>query len=239
MYPKGSSQGIHVFNTHLQATYDLKDFEKVSEIRAKQAVEIIEYMKEKVQNNPDPALRNFPVILAGDFNENARPRNNLCDRSSQEDFYSTPEYVRLIKTLTMFTGEPPVDNLLATARRHGDPEHPITFADTTGPQRDEVCTEKHFYADKYVENSRLDYLFMWPGKAEPDEAVFDFDPTKIDAVVEKLSHKPDWYFPGTQLSDHYGIASAIPVSTKSFGSTPNTTATLTPEAGSGNNREIV
>jgi endonuclease/exonuclease/phosphatase family metal-dependent hydrolase len=185
VYPEGSTQGIHVFNTHLQATYKHNDFDKVSAIRAKQAVELVEYMKEKVHNNPDFALRGFPVMLGGDFNENARPRNNHGDRSSREDLWSTEEYVRLMKTLTTFTGVKPVDLVWENAKKQGESEHPITFADTTTQVRDQVCTESHFYDDKFVENSRLDYFFVWPGRPGPehDGGIYDFDPLKIETVV--------------------------------------------------------
>ena len=209
VYPEGSKQGIHVFNTHLQATYEYKDFDRVSEIRAEQAKEIVQFMKEKVHNNPDPELRNFPVLLGGDFNENARPKNDLCHRPDESDANSTPEYVRLIRTLTTFTGKPPVDLLLESAKRRGETEHPVTFADTIGPDQDDVCTEMHFYEDKYVLNSRLDYTFVWPGASESEDAVYDFDPTKIESSVWEESAKMIFWFQMRQVIDKFLIIQIV------------------------------
>lgn len=52
--------------------------------------------------------------------------------------------------------------------------------------------------------------------------------------VDKMECESSWYFPGTQLSDHYAIASTIPVALArktSASKSQATTVDTTPKAG--------
>ena len=157
---RGSEQGIHVFNAHLQSNYDEGAFDLCVGVRKAQLRELVEFMREKVCNNPMVASREFPVILAGDLNENARPH-----KLSEADGCSTQEYLDMIEILTGFNKKAPTDLLFKSHKekcvKNGQNfEHPITHGDTYRQHLETVLTEASFYEDVLLRDSRLKKHFM-------------------------------------------------------------------------------
>ena len=165
-----------MFNTHLQANYDEGAFDLCVGVRKAQLRELVEFMREKVYDNPMAASRDFPVILAGDLNENARPHKlsevavvpptkTTVAKLSEVDGCSTQEYLDMIEILTGFNNKAPTDLLFESHKekcvKNGQNfEHPITHGDTYRQHRETVLTEASFYDDVLLRDSRLKKHFM-------------------------------------------------------------------------------
>ncbi len=188
IYPGDGKTGMHLFNTHLHSNY-LADGSSESghDIRRAQMKNVLEFMRLKVLAHPDPKVRSFPVLLAGDFNVNANPDDSAF-HSAVPGTNHTQEYVTLIEELTTFTGKRPHDILYERYGRH-------------------VST---FLEDNDEATHRLDYLFMFDGQDTIDQNEEVYDLRGSEAVCE--IH----YFPCTKvaaqstLSDHAGVSASFP-----------------------------
>lgn len=136
----GERSHIHVFTTHLQATYSeisAKDFN----VRMNQLRDLHEFMTRKVKDNA-------PIAVIGDFNINARKESFEIDPKPKS--YLEHEYTILVSMLEM-ESYTLVDTLLQNST------HPVTFGDLeNGKPVDEVLTYK---TDRGV-RSCLDYIFL-------------------------------------------------------------------------------
>lgn len=189
------------FNTHCQSNYDIADFPFHSDIRMAQLRECAAFMRRKVLEHDDAAVRRFPVLFGGDFNVNARP--NAASPASQESPSHSQEYVAMLDVLACFNGERPRDVMFEQVS-----SHPITIFDSTKEQREAVLTPSAIY-DTFEADGRLDYIFMFDNANANDVSNELSNETCDDARLEEFGIEPSPYFPGHQLSDHYGISMAL------------------------------
>lgn len=201
VYPHGEGRpGLHVFNTHLQASYLPAAEEPATRaIRAQQIAEIVAFIQRKVAEHPG-----FPVLFGGDLN---------LDSTDE----SSAEYAGLIRQL----------GALGRARDlvcegHGG-RHPVTCHDWSQTPRETVLTPQETY-DSFERDSSYDYIFL----IDPDRhhratssSTHMLDkragstpspPFRLDrACVEPflVADEPTSERPFTHLSDHSAVAVSL------------------------------
>jgi len=102
---------VHVFNTHLQASYGYEfDFSgnPYSEIRKKQLKKLAEFVQSITSKD------NYPVLVTGDFNVNAR--------AAPGDGTDSREYTEMLTIL-----QHPTYKIVDLLKDHNGGKHPITY----------------------------------------------------------------------------------------------------------------
>jgi len=186
---------LHVFSTHLQASYfdTHESHNQVNDFaRADQILEMTDFVKKKVSASP------YPVLIAGDFNINAREPG--------APNVETKEYRYMMDTL-----DPSGTWLRDLLKESYKGVHPITYGDVVElTEGDEVTyvpkeTVLTHPADHCCGLS-IDYVFFG-----------DTPDNKRENVLEVLSTKVEEFFVDpavvkcSQLSDHYAITTTLRV----------------------------
>jgi len=201
------SSYIHVFTTHLQASYfDNHESHNVinDKARGSQVKEMADFVHKKTHKSP------YPVFVTGDMNINSR---------LEEDLYvETEEYASMMKIFNNHGGRD-FDDLLKESYRG---IHPITYGDTTetytGGQRllsprEILLTHK---ADHCCGLS-IDYILFGDApdhQRETREYGFPIKGKYVDIISSKVEEfLADISTVGcSQLSDHYGVSTVLRVS---------------------------
>jgi len=108
---KVGSSFVHIFNTHLQASYGYEfDFNNnpFTAIRHRQLKKLAEFVKQVTSND------NYPIMLAGDFNVNAR--------AAPDDGSDSREYQEMLEILQSSSYQ--VFDIL---KEHNGGKHPETY----------------------------------------------------------------------------------------------------------------
>jgi len=176
---------IHLFTTHLQASYhdNCDSINSLNDLARKdQFLEFIDFVKSKIQDSTELC------IIAGDFNINARahPADSVTE---------SKEYKDMMEIFSKKLPEFEIKDLLKET--YGC--HPCTYADITLKDgkiipRETVLTHT---ADYCMEES-IDYIFSILQKSNLTPALSSSKIKITEFFVEDL--------PVTQLSDHYGIS---------------------------------
>lgn len=165
----GSSY-VHVFNTHLQASYG-HEFEATDNtytiIRKKQLKKFAAFVQRVTAND------NYPILLAGDFNVNARV--------AHDDGSDSKEYTDMLESLR-HTSYKVVDIL----KEHNGGSHPITYGGNGV-----VHGEK-----PKVGGQRLDFVLH----LEKDSSVHNLKYTFSEGKVVTFKTEGEVF---THISDHY------------------------------------
>eukprot|EP01119_Soliformovum_irregulare_P009773 TRINITY_DN2350_c0_g1_i1.p1 TRINITY_DN2350_c0_g1~~TRINITY_DN2350_c0_g1_i1.p1 ORF type:complete len:278 (+),score=79.02 TRINITY_DN2350_c0_g1_i1:523-1356(+) len=160
---------IHVFNTHLQASYNdpssLKLGDKYIKIRTNQLTTMREFVYQKTKDDQ------HPIILLGDFNVDAR---HETDHTQESD-----EYHIMLKTLAGDCFH--VTDVLKDHLGH----HPATVGDFYESDGKRVAKETVLtsYHDQGVPK-RLDYIF-WVTRISDAERAMGPEPTENDTLIAK------------------------------------------------------
>eukprot|EP00741_Cyanophora_paradoxa_P009625 tig00001542_g9323.t1 len=189
---------IHLFATHMQASYTskndpLRTSSKYSSVRQKQLQAFAEFIDKKRSGN------RFPVVLAGDFNVNAR-----LGAEDPRKPYDSPEYLAMLSMLD--AGGKRIRDLV---KECNGGVHPITMGDVdaNGEPRERVLTAGYDLRSQ----QRLDYIFYLPPIKTPE----DPNPRSFAEPVPGTAKVAPFYVKGrkfTQLSDHYGVECQLQVS---------------------------
>jgi len=173
---------IHIFNTHLQASYGGNASNiRNDEVRLRQVKQIKEWVLEKTKKDT------FPILLVGDFNVNSRAEGDS----------ETDEYFLLLKALD----DPRWKLVDLLKERHGN--HPITLGDSHLDENLNSIPMEIALTDRsdHCCNVRLDYIF-YIMKEESEQVKIFPEGTAVENFFVQG-------FPFTQLSDHYGISARI------------------------------
>jgi endonuclease/exonuclease/phosphatase family metal-dependent hydrolase len=198
-----SSSYVHVFCTHLQATYDekgLKISEKVRQDQLKQASEFINVCTEE---SPQ-----WPIIICGDL--------NVQCRKSIDDGSDSQEYSAMMLTLRNGLGLKG-ECIRDLTREIDGKTHPVTYGDSHIDEKGDIHPREVSLTDidsikqsSAFCNQSLDKILWipsthWPSIVEP----------KFTAVnpltIDKETWKGDSEHPLTHLSDHYGVETTLGV----------------------------
>jgi len=186
---------LHVFNTHLQASYfdSHESHNKINDFaRADQVSEMATFIEKKTSGSP------YPILITGDFNINSRETGSPNNE--------TREYKYMMETL-----DPSGTRLRDLLKESHNGVHPITYGDV----HERVDGDKVIYSPKetllthtadHCCNLSIDYVFFGDTPSNQAENVVEVVSAKVeeflvDPAVVKCS----------QLSDHYGITTTLRV----------------------------
>jgi len=191
-------QFVHVFNTHLQASYNdprsLTKFQKSQWVRTSQLQELAAFMHTTTKND------SYPIMLLGDFNVNGR--------KSPTDASDSEEYLNMIQIFGQYFD---CEDLLRDTMGY----HPPTVGDIheDGSPREIHLTNVN---DQKI-TKRIDYIWWLRRKdatqAKPEPVVIDNNAVPVDplapvSVIPGTCAVAPLFVEGspfTQLSDHYGV----------------------------------
>jgi len=164
---KVGSSYIHVFNTHLQASYGY-EFQKenpYSHTRKRQLKKLAEFV-EKLTSKDE-----HPIIVNGDFNVNAR--------ATPDSGIDSEEYIEMIKIL-----ESPHYVVIDILKEHNGGEHPVTY-EGFGV----VPGEK-----PRVGGQRLDFMLVFKKHSHSDDInYFNASVVPFKVIGEIYTHISDHY----------------------------------------------
>ena len=218
----GKDAFIHLFNTHLQATYhcdyqidnasDHSNFEarmkQIEELR-KAITECLAEHSSLVQDGPK-SFKDI-VLVAGDFNVNSRgnriPKHKFFDFEwlQSEDMAEFLEYEFLVATLSNGGKDSVID---LAFNSYGF--HPITYGDTLIAEGTQSKTAKDIHLTNKTENvseQSLDYIF----RIVPKDTIAEH--SKCD-LHEKTCRVAEFFVEEElfgQLSDHYGLECSLSI----------------------------
>jgi endonuclease/exonuclease/phosphatase family metal-dependent hydrolase len=204
----GHSQGhfVHVFCTHLQATYT-DETKKVSEkVRAEQLEQMTVFIEKCVRSNHNGA--GWPIAICGDV--------NVQCRASAQDGTDSSEYVAMMKTLRNGLG-PRGEFLRDLAKEIDGITHPVTYGEAHADHRGRILTREKSLSDQdhltknfQNTNQSLDKMF-WIPSIERDPII---RPTTT-VVNPMLIDRETWQIRGkhalSHLSDHYAIETTLAI----------------------------
>ena len=154
---------IHLFSTHLQASYQRGPTSEDVGIRCRQLDHLSRFMKEKVTDG-------YPVVVLGDFNVDSRKGT---------------EYELLMQHLNL--DEYNVTNTLYASNNN---EHVVTFGESQGDWiADKVLTVQPDWGT----NQSLDYIFLLTKKDSPLEVTFDTKVNKMTVEGRPYPQLSDHY----------------------------------------------
>lgn len=161
---------VHVFNTHLQASYGYEfNFEEntYSTIRKKQLKKLAAFIQRVTSKDT------YPILLAGDFNVNAR--------STPDSGVDSKEYTDMLALLHNASYK-----IVDLLKEHNNGEHPITYGGNG---------VLHGEKPK-IGGQRLDFILH----LEKEESPLDYTFSECKVVTFKSKEGAD---PFTHISDHY------------------------------------
>jgi len=171
---KVGSSYVHVFNTHLQASYgyefDWSGNNPYTTIRQKQLKKLATFIDRVTSKD------NFPIMVMGDFNVNAR--------ISPDDGADSHEYLDMLKLLQSSSYQ--IVDILK--EQHGG-EHPVTYGGNGVLHGEE---EK-------IGGQRLDFIL----ELRKNTSVHHFDYKLSEARIVPFKVTGEDF---THISDHYGQA---------------------------------
>jgi len=190
---------LHVFNTHLQASYyDSSDsHNKINDFaRADQVTEMADFIKQKIHDS------HHPLLVTGDFNINSR------DPISPS--LETKEYKYMMETL-----DPSGVWLRDLLKEAHNGAHPITYGDFhEQPEGDSVKRSPKetllTHTADHCCGLSIDYILFGETTNQGDAALevvsTNIEQFVVDPTVVKCS----------QLSDHYGVTTTLRIKKKNI-----------------------
>ncbi|EFA75685.1 putative sphingomyelinase [Heterostelium album PN500] len=208
---------IHLFSTHLQASYvhpnsttESTDNVKNDSVRTKQLNQLREFMHLMTSNDQ------YPIILAGDLNVDSRVSKTSHDSGSDTKEYL--EMIDLISNKNHLDGQVQLFEMLDLLKNDTG-LHPPTVGDATDVNgvlsaKETALTNKNDYCCM----KSLDYIFL-VNRIQPSHLSVD----NADSNQKNHNNNNNILVPGTtkvepffiegfpfsQLSDHYGVSTEL------------------------------
>ncbi|KAJ3043213.1 calcium calmodulin-dependent protein kinase type 1G [Rhizophlyctis rosea] len=212
------TSNVHIFNTHLQSTYEPKATPSDASVqnRLAQVAALKEFIDACVKDKPTSE----PIFVAGSLNVNAR--------RAPESGADSDEYQTLMKILkgdpavylqhqgsitptavvapgvTATTAPRPTPMFVKDLCKEAYGEHPVTFGDVTDHQSKTPKETTLTAVESLRSCTCVDYILML-NTVDGGETTAPSDKT---TKVERFGVEGE---PFNQLSDHYGIATEIRV----------------------------
>jgi hypothetical protein len=205
----GDGGDLHVFSTHLQASYATGCFaapmQRFELVRAKQLEELASFVAECTEDDSDKGTgRRDAILICGDLNVDSR-------LSTSESRGDSREYTRCMDILRGKLGAGSCEDLLL--KHHGG--HPVTWGEAESVSGRIVAKERFLSDLVEVEeypNQSLDYAFYCPPlpATRPRNRCLGHPSAIVNPLL--LSPSRDGALPAqvTHLSDHYGVEVTIP-----------------------------
>jgi endonuclease/exonuclease/phosphatase family metal-dependent hydrolase len=192
---------IHLFCTHLQATYDEKGRDTSERVRKEQLTQTVAFISKCVYNRED-----WPIVICGDL--------NVQCRASGTDGSDSPEYIDMVKIFKQGLGLK--GELLRDLTKEIDGKtHPITFGDAHVDVDGNVHLQENILNDvKTLKessqwcNQSLDKIFFIPSTNQG--RVIEPTSTIVNPLViqrEEWNVSDEQHL--THLSDHYAIETRL------------------------------
>jgi endonuclease/exonuclease/phosphatase family metal-dependent hydrolase len=225
----GGDQHLHLFNTHLQASY-LHDYpmsDPAVQIRLKQLYALRRFIDAEMRDEAPNQL----IILAGDLNVNARPINardaergesSVEYRAAMDILHGVGVHPSLVPGARydeyVYASENKflVEDLLYESNK----VHPVTFADVKTDDNGELILDSYGQPipketkltsrDALRGRARLDYLIALRRGEDPHsvaQGVTDPKRTRVEPFYIRKEHQSNMEV--TQLSDHYGTSTVL------------------------------
>mmetsp|Transcript_48450 Transcript_48450/g.110022 ORF Transcript_48450/g.110022 Transcript_48450/m.110022 type:complete len:694 (-) Transcript_48450:27-2108(-) len=180
---------LDVVTTHLQATYANYMVAECLQIRLNQLREVVAFTRKQWASHD--GARSWPVLVAGDFNCNARRAYN--DSSSSDEY-------NLVTSVLRDLGNP--RDLVFEFCGYHPPTYSDTYDDAGLMPKEQVLTAPE---DCEVDQTRqrLDFVFWFDPEVPGPGGVFQ--PTFARVNEFEVDRRVDVGAPVTHLSDHFGI----------------------------------
>ena len=190
---------LHVFNTHLQASYDHNASNAANDAaRAKQLEDLQRFIASKA--SLCESHHNEYILLAGDINVDARSKEDPCSHSDG--------YIHMLQQLTV------PGYVLHDLLHEAEGEHHVTVGDAVANGEQLLARETILTGRKdHCCMKRLDYVLLFePESLAPDETSTEGVDAELRWREMRHSHtRVEPFFieerPYTQLSDHYAVCS--------------------------------
>ena len=192
---------IHLFCTHLQATYDEMG-KKISEsVRIEQIKQTAEFINQCVEQNGD-----WPIAICGDINVQCRK-----DDGSDSDEYQT--IMETLRNGLAMRGE----HIRDLTKEIDANTHPVTYGesriDDSGnvfPKEISLTDVKSLKSSLEFCNQALDKIF-WIPPIDSSPLIEPVSTAINEMLIEKNAWKVDSHHPLTHLSDHYAVETKVKV----------------------------
>lgn len=201
----GPSEGhyLHLFNTHLQATYDDKGKTISRNVRREQVIQTVDFINKCIKNREE-----WPIVICGDMN--VQSRTSPLDGSDSGEY---TDVINIIRTGLGLRGE-----LLRDLTKEIDGfNHPVTYADSVlhpdgsvHPKEDALTDVSALKNHTTQCNQSLDKIFWIPSPER--RPVMEPASTLINhMIIDKTTWKNVPDLPLTHLSDHYAVETSVKV----------------------------
>jgi len=194
---------VHLFCTHLQATYDEKGQSVSRNVRKEQIAQTVDFINKCVKNRDD-----WPILICGDF--------NVQSRKGPQDGTDSDEYIDVVSLIRSGLGVR--GELLRDLTREIDGQtHPVTYGDSFIDPDGSIHPKEVSLTDvgglkKHASqcNQALDKIFWIPsperrGLMEPEITIIN------PMIIDKTSWNIVPNHPLTHLSDHYAVETTLRV----------------------------
>ena len=208
---------MHLFNAHLQASYDTHFDEKYCghyQARLNQVVQLRDVITQCLKSYSNKkSSKNIKIkekiMIVGDFNINSRapkiPKNlfKFKDERAQDliesfrgDTFS--EYDFLVGCLSNFGEDEIIDHLFVNYKNH-----PVTYAESEIVEGKEIPMETVLTnKNDLCSNQSLDYMFEIIPQGISEEDIDSIEVLPASCMVRKFKVDEKYF---SQLSDHYGV----------------------------------
>ena len=204
----GPTQGhfIHVFCTHLQATYSDETKQVSEKVRAEQLEQTTVFIDKCVRSNRNGG--GWPIVVCGDV--------NVQCRASAQDGTDSQEYIGMMRILREGLGARG-EFIRDLAKEIDGSTHPVTYGEAHADHRGRILTREKSLSDQdhltknfQNTNQSLDKMF-WIPSIERDAIIKPL----TTAINPMLIDRDSWEIRGkhslSHLSDHYAIESTIAI----------------------------
>ena len=194
---------MHLFCTHMQATYDEKGKIISQNVRREQTMQAVEFINKCVNNRDE-----WPIVICGDMN--VQSRKSPLDGSDSEEYI---DVMKILRDGLGLRGE----LLRDLAKEIDGSTHPVTYGDSVIELDGSIHPKEMALTDvvglknhKSQCNQSLDKIFWIPSTDR--EALMQPASTVINPLIidkSKWNVTPD--LPLTHLSDHYAVETTLKV----------------------------
>ena len=204
----GPTQGhfMHVFCTHLQATYTDETKQVSEKVRAEQISQLTVFIDKCVgTSNKGPG---WPIVVCGDV--------NVQCRTSAQDGSDSLEYQNMMKLLRKGLGARG-EFIRDLAKEIDGQTHPVTYGEAHADHRGRIHTREKSLSDldhltKNFENTNqsLDKMF-WVPSIEREAIIKPITTSVNPMLIDRVSWDVKGNHNLSHLSDHYGIETTVAI----------------------------
>ena len=204
----GPTQGhfIHVFCTHLQATYSDETKQVSEKVRAEQLEQMTVFIDKCVRSNRNGD--GWPIVVCGDV--------NVQCRASALDGSDSQEYIGMMRILRKGFGVRG-EFIRDLAKEIDGVTHPVTYGEAHADHSGRILTREKSLSDQdhltknfQNTNQSLDKMF-WIPSIERDAIIKPLTTSINPMLIDRDSWQIRGKHPLSHLSDHYAIETTVAI----------------------------